>query len=323
MKTDLSVIIPVYKTEKTLDRCIDSVLRNAVDEIILVDDGSPDKCPMICDNWAKKDPRISVIHKGNGGPSDARNEGIKKVKTKYVTFVDSDDEIAPDTYMPLITFLNQNPHTDIIEYPAQIHIGSKDEHRLTFNDNIVDICSLEQKKKIWLNDLYAHSYAWNKIYHTRLFHEISFKKGALYEDVLIMPYLLKKANYYATCNKGMYLYYINNDGITRDFSNLPQLLMAQLQICKDTGIDLKSPEANRLYLSLINTQIDICRYDHVSELRIPYRRLPFSTARSCKELLKIFLLNIIGLKGLVKIFILFRHLTIVMMPAYIFHGLTF
>ena len=150
MKTDLTVIIPVYKTEKTLDRCIESVLRNAADTIILVDDGSPDKCPIICDNWAEKEPRISVIHKENGGLSDARNAGLKQVNTKYVTFVDSDDEIAIDTYMPLINFLSQNPHIDIVEYPAQIHIGGKDEHRLTFNDSITDISSLEQKKKIWL-----------------------------------------------------------------------------------------------------------------------------------------------------------------------------
>ena len=198
MKTELTVIIPVYKTEKTLNRCIESVLRNAVDEIILVDDGSPDKCPEICDNWAKTDPKISVIHKENGGLSDARNAGIKRVKTKYVTFVDSDDEIAPDTYMPLINFLTENPNIDIIEYPAQIHIGRKDERWLTFNDSINDIFSLEQKRQIWLNDLFAHSYACNKIYQTKLFHDISFKKGALFEDVLITPYLLKKVNYYAT-----------------------------------------------------------------------------------------------------------------------------
>ena len=138
-----------------------------------------------------------------------------------------------------------------------------------------------------------------------------------------MPFLIQKAQYYATCSKGMYLYYINNDGITRDFSNLSLLLQAQLQICKDTGIDIKSPKANRLYLSLINTQIDICRFAHESELYLPYRRLSLSTARNCKEFLKICLLNTIGLKGLVKIFILSRYLMIVMVPAYIFHGLTF
>ena len=322
MKTDLTVIIPVYKTENTLDRCIESVLRNAVDKIILVDDGSPDKCPIICDNWAEKEPRISVIHKENGGLSDARNAGLKQVRTKYVTFVDSDDEIALDTYMPLINLLTQNPHIDIVEYPAQIHIGGKDEHRLTFNDSITDISSLEQKKKIWLNDLYAHSYTCNKIYQTRLFHDISFKNGELFEDVLITPSLLKEANYYATSNKGLYLYHSNSTGITRNFTNLPQLLQAQLQICHEMDIDIMSKEADRLYLSLVNTYIDICRYTNIIT-SLPYRPISFSSALTSKERIKILMYNFLGQKLFIKIFILLRHLMIVMMPAYIFNGLTF
>ena len=318
MKTDLSVIIPVYKTEKTLDRCIKSVLCNAVDEIILVDDGSPDNCPIICDNWGKKDSRISVIHKENGGLSDARNAGLKQVKTKYVTFVDSDDEIAPDTYMPLINFLTQNPHIDIIEYPAQIHIGLKDEHRLTFHDDITDISSLEQKRRIWLNDLYSHSYACNKIYKTKLFHDTSFKKGALFEDVLITPYLLRKANYYATSSKGLYLYHSNSTGITQNFTNLPQLLQAQLQICHDMDINIMSKEADRLYLSLVNTYIDICRHTKIST-NFPYRRISFSSAQNAKERIKILMYNVLGQKFFIKIFVLLRHLMIVMVFANIFY----
>ena len=323
MEVSITVIIPIYNTEKTLDRCIRSVLANHVDEVILVDDGSPDDSGKKCDEWAKQDIRIKVIHKVNGGLSDARNEGLKAVTGDYVSFVDSDDEVAPDTYAPLITFLSQHREVQILEFPARIHIGGKDEHLLTFADNIMNITSSEKKKELWLNDVYAHSYVCNKIFHKDLFNDISFEKGALFEDAIIMPRLIQETQYYATCNKGMYLYYINNDGITRDFSNLPQLLLAQLQTCKDMGIEIKSPTANRLYLSLLNTQIDICRYAHVSELCLPYRRLPLSTARNCKELLKIFLLDTIGLKGLVKIFILFRYLAIVMVPAYIFHGLTF
>jgi len=318
MKTDLTVIIPVYKTEKTLDRCIESMLRNAVDEIILIDDGSPDKCPIMCDNWAKTDPRISVIHKENGGLSDARNEGIKKVKTKYVTFVDSDDEVAPDTYMPLITFLNQNPHTDILEYPAQIHIGRKDEHRLDFNDSVINISSLEQKKEIWLNDLFAHSYACNKIYQTRLFHDISFNKGALFEDVLITPHLLRAANYYATSSKGLYLYHSNSTGIALNFTNLPHLLQAHLQICHYMDIDIMSREADRLYLSLVNTHIDICRHTNIST-NLPYRRISFSSSQSAKERIKILMYNVLGQKLFIKIFILLRHLMIVMVLANILH----
>ena len=89
----LSVIIPVYRVEATLDRCVESVLKQSIDnmEVILVNDGSPDHCPEMCDKWAQKDCRIKVIHKENGGLSDARNAGLDKTQGDYITFVDSDD----------------------------------------------------------------------------------------------------------------------------------------------------------------------------------------------------------------------------------------
>lgn len=96
----LTVIIPVYRVEATLDRCVESVVRQHVPEmeIILVDDGSPDKCPQICDEWAQKDTRIHVIHKSNGGLSDARNAALDIAKGEIITFVDSDDYLADNTY---------------------------------------------------------------------------------------------------------------------------------------------------------------------------------------------------------------------------------
>lgn len=91
----VSVIIPVYKVEKYLDRCMESVVRQTYKniEIILVDDGSPDNCPQMCDEWAKKDNRIKIIHKKNSGQADARNQGMKISTGEYICFVDSDDYI--------------------------------------------------------------------------------------------------------------------------------------------------------------------------------------------------------------------------------------
>ena len=95
VKNMISVIVPVYNAEKFIDRCIKSILNQNYNdfEIILVDDGSPDKCPKICDEWAEKDERIKVIHKINGGVSSARNTGLKVAKGEFVTFVDSDDTL--------------------------------------------------------------------------------------------------------------------------------------------------------------------------------------------------------------------------------------
>ena len=89
----ISVIIPVYKVEKYLDKCIESVVNQTFTdlEIILIDDGSPDRCPEICEQWAKKDSRIVVIHKKNGGLSDARNAGLNIATGEFISFVDSDD----------------------------------------------------------------------------------------------------------------------------------------------------------------------------------------------------------------------------------------
>ena len=91
----ISIIVPVYKVEKYIDRCVESIINQTYKniEIILVDDGSPDNCPKICDEWAKKDKRIRVIHKENRGVSSARNVGIDVAKGKYIGFVDSDDYI--------------------------------------------------------------------------------------------------------------------------------------------------------------------------------------------------------------------------------------
>ena len=117
MEELISVVVPVYNVEKYIDKCINSIINQTYKnlEIILVDDGSPDNCGNICDEYAKKDNRIIVIHKENGGLSDARNTGIEVSKGKYITFIDSDDYIS-DNYVSFLYNL-------IIEYKADISIG--------------------------------------------------------------------------------------------------------------------------------------------------------------------------------------------------------
>lgn len=112
----ISIVIPVYKVEKYLDRCVESLVKQSYKnlEIILVDDGSPDNCPKMCDDWAKKDGRIKVVHKQNGGVSSARNEGIKIATGDFITFVDSDDYLTEDFSLALKTF---NKELDIVCVP--------------------------------------------------------------------------------------------------------------------------------------------------------------------------------------------------------------
>ena len=153
----LSVIIPVYQVEATLNRCVESVIGQTFTdlEVILVDDGSPDSCPQKCDEWAEKDSRIHVIHKNNGGLSDARNAGLDVASGEFIAFVDSDDYLQNDTYqrvLPLATTC------DIVEFPVYRFFGSTKQSMLLFDNSIYT-----DKAEYWLkHKAYEHTYAWNK-----------------------------------------------------------------------------------------------------------------------------------------------------------------
>lgn len=218
----LSIIIPVYKTQDTLDRCLQSVLQQSFTdyEIILVDDESPDNCPKLCDEYAQKNERIQVIHKKNGGLSDARNFGIRQAKAEYITFIDSDDAIAPNTLQYIMDELAIYPQIDILEYPILERVGNKSkEHLLTFSPreytNPIDYWFTERA--------YLHTYACNKVFRRKLFERVLFPKGKTFEDVLTIPKLIGivpfNDNEYVkpiirVIDKGQYLYYWNSNSIT-------------------------------------------------------------------------------------------------------------
>lgn len=217
----LSIIIPVYRTQDTLPRCMESILgQSFVDyEVILVDDGSPDECPRLCDEYARKDKRISVIHKVNGGLSDARNAGIAQAKGEYITFIDSDDAIAEGTLQLLMQELEDHPCTDILEYPIKERMGNPAK------ENLLSFAPKEYHDAIdyWLGErAYNHAYSCNKIYRRELFRDIRFPKGKCFEDTLTTPYIIglvptehgTTAPIIRVTNVGMYLYIWNGNGIT-------------------------------------------------------------------------------------------------------------
>ena len=240
----LSIIIPVYRTQATLQRCMESILRQSFTdyEVILVDDESPDLCPQLCDEYTKQDCRIKVIHKQNGGLSDARNAGLEIAQGEYVTFVDSDDAIAPDTLQLLMDELALS-NIDILEYPVLERVGHPTrEHLLTFEPKVYG-----DALEYWLQTkAYTHTYAWNKIYKRNLFQTIKFPKGKNFEDAQTTPYLIglipsetenDKPRIKVT-NVGKYLYYWNNKGITasakyEDYLNLyVSQTLALIYVCK-------------------------------------------------------------------------------------------
>ncbi len=182
----LSIIIPIYKTQDTLDRCIQSVLlQSFIDyEIILVDDGSPDNCPSMCDDYAQNDKRIKVVHKANGGLSNARNAGIDQAEGEYITFIDSDDAIQANTLQPLMNELYLHPNVDILEYPALERYGHPHkQHLLSFTPH-----EYTSEIEYWFKErAFQHTYACNKIYKHKLFDHIRFPQGKNFEDALTLP----------------------------------------------------------------------------------------------------------------------------------------
>ncbi len=206
----ISVIVPVYKVEKYLDRCIESIVNQTYKnlEIILVDDGSPDNCPAICDSWSKKDDRIKVIHKPNGGLSDARNAGLKIASGDFIAFVDSDDHIKPNTYESLI---NKQKESDsdltfckyIYSYEKDNTIINVDEldlkllcenrdishfyHRATTNKKVGD--KIEIKGAVM-------AFVWRILFKRSAISNNNFVVGVKFmEDQLFLSQLLSQKKY--------------------------------------------------------------------------------------------------------------------------------
>ena len=179
----ISVIIPVYRVEAYLDRCVESVVGQTYQnlEIILVDDGSPDRCPKMCDEWAEKDDRIRVIHKTNGGLSDARNAGMAIATGAYIGFVDSDDWIGSEMYEKLLNAIRHD-HSDIAACDVQmVWEDGRPERYLTKRKS----CVLDriQAQETLLSETLLKQPVWYKLYRADLIRTMLFPIGKWHEDV--------------------------------------------------------------------------------------------------------------------------------------------
>lgn len=204
----ISVIVPIYNVEVYLPKCVDSILEQTYEnlEIILVDDGSTDLSGAIADDYQKKDSRIRVIHKTNGGLSDARNCGIEEAHGEYFGFVDSDDYIAPDMYMTLYEIM--------IRYGAKISVCDKfdvTEGSVGVYEDVSDaevFCTdAEEAMRIVLDGKRNYAYAWNKLYKREVFDNIRYPVGKFIEDAFIILQLFDAAErvVFTTAKKYYYL----------------------------------------------------------------------------------------------------------------------
>ena len=287
----LSIIIPVYRTEATLERCMESIVGQTFTdfEVILVDDGSPDKSGELCDEWARKDSRIRIIHKQNGGLSDARNAGIEVAQGEYITFVDSDDFIAPDTYEQVLPLTKD---ADIVEFPLFRQYGSSRQEIVRFKSQLYT-----DMKQYWLDaKAYLHTYAWNKIYSSHLFDHVRFPVGQVFEDVATLPALLSKATSVRTTDRGLYYYCANSHGITATAGGeqLSMLLNAHMNVAGNW-----CDEA--YYMHVLNIQMDVTEKTGRSPIMHHQHISLLSGKLSTTQKIKALTQNVIGINNICKL----------------------
>lgn len=217
MSKKISVIIPVYNVEKYLRRCVDSVLTQTYEnlEVILVDDGSPDGCPQICDEYAQKDSRVRVIHKKNGGLSSARNAALDSgLKGDFVAFVDSDDWIAKDYYKHGIELIEKTG-ADVL----QVDYAIASDEKVSKEDPSVEKVEVLEGKDILQYYLTTStttgSYSvWRCLFSLNLIGNIRFRDGKINEDIDWKYKVLKRTKKFAVTNRVMCFYYQSGDSIS-------------------------------------------------------------------------------------------------------------
>ncbi len=213
----ISIVVPIYNVADYLDRCIKSIVdqtyRNL--EIILVNDGSKDNSGEICEKWRKRDKRIIVIHKKNGGLSSARNAGIEIASGKYIAFIDSDDYVSKDMYYELYQRLIENESDIIICGREYIWDNGKTYFRYHYDGRIENYNSKQAIKE--MNSFKKFDMAaWDKLYKIELFENIRFPEGKLSEDYYIMYKLFLKSNRITYYAYPLYYYYQRQNSITKN-----------------------------------------------------------------------------------------------------------
>lgn len=279
MEKDLiSVIVPVYKVEKYLEKCIESIIKQTYTnlQIILVDDGSPDNCGKICDEYAKKDLRIEVIHKANGGLSDARNVGISKAKGRYIGFVDSDDYIKEDMYEILLNLIKK--------YDADVSICNLydviDGNECIRNkeNGIREYSRLDILKEVLL-DKNIQSYAWNKLYEKELFDEIKYPIGKKYEDIGTTFYVFEKCNKIVVTSEPEYYYLKRSDSLVNNVTestilDYTEIIIQRYLYIKQNIKELRKYNNYYLAKTLITAHNDIENLENISEgMQQRYKKL--------------------------------------------------
>lgn len=274
--SEISVIVPVYKVEKYLRRCIESILQQTFTEfeVLLVDDGSPDKSPEICDEYRQVDARVHVIHQKNGGLSAARNAGIdwslKNSNNRWICFIDSDDWIHPKMLEYLYRAVNEQK-VQISACGMTICDSYKAYDEMDYNVRKVDALDLYIE-----NDLLA-AVACNKLYSKKIFENFRYPIGKLHEDGFLTYKLLYHAKEIAWIDVPLYYYFQHESSITHQYSleRLDQIesIEEQCEFAKKIG-------ATNFYHNRLSVLAEVYRYHYLGLQKLS------GTEQIQKEILK-------------------------------------
>lgn len=237
----ISVIVPVYNMENHLEKCVDSIVEQTYKnlEIILVDDGSTDSSPMLCDDYAKKDERIRVIHKKNGGQSSARNAGLNSCHGSYIGFVDSDDYIEPIMYESLISAIGTKVRTVAIAAFAV-----EDEDGIVLHNDNMD--KQYETKEQYLESLLLHKgdvSAWSKLFSKDIIGDCRFDESKLNEDLLFVFDIEKNFDSLVYTNIVGYHYVCHKGSTSRSFGKAVHDMVENARIVREY-VGIHYPQLN-------------------------------------------------------------------------------
>jgi len=277
---EISVIVPVYKAEQYLDRCVKSILEQTYPdfELILVDDGSPDGSPILCDKWAEKDSRVHVIHKKNGGASSARNAGLAIAKGKWVFFSDSDDWIDNKALETLYRMVN--------EYGVSMAIGriqvveENIDRNAALNENIYMLSRENLLDRFFRvnGEPDTHSVCATLI-RRDILEDYHFIEGKMNEDVEACYYLARKCEGAVYTSKPVYFYFKNVEGVTNSGFSKKKLDLLDVWDIVQKQVEQFTPgysyaceiNCKRARFTLL-TQMSLNGYDHHDPFMVETKR---------------------------------------------------
>ena len=285
----ISIIVPVYKVEKYLDRCVESILAQTFSdfEVILIDDGSPDDCPVMCDEWAKNDARIRVIHQSNHGQAAARNRALDVAEGNYICFIDSDDYVHPKFLEILYNnLISSNADVSVCSYKRT----NKSNDVNNVNNNSLKYSGVDFVKKGLVGDIPCGVWLlWDKLFKKECFDNVRLPIGRINEDNATVYKILYEAKTVVATDAVLYYYFENtNSTVLQKFSkkHLDWLLVPQEMIEYFTkhNDQLLVDKCNKMYLhSLEDMYKKVCLHLNDKELEKDLRKRLIAQYKSEKK----------------------------------------